>query len=65
MTSLPKDLKYEDALAKIENIVKELEQKEVSIDELIEQVGYAKQLVDFCQVKLAKTEKEIEEIIES
>jgi exodeoxyribonuclease VII small subunit len=64
MTTLPKDMKYEDALAKIEDIVSELEQKEVSIDELIKRVDFAKQLVDFCQDKLIKTEKEIEKIIE-
>jgi exodeoxyribonuclease VII small subunit len=64
MTTIPKDMKYEEALAKIEAIVSELEQKEVSIDELIERVAYAKKLVDFCQEKLAKTEKDIEKIIE-
>jgi len=64
MTTIPKDMKYEDALAKIEDIVGELEQKEVSIDELIKRVDFAKQLVDFCQDKLTKTEKEIEKIIE-
>ena len=64
MTVLSKDMKYEEALAQIENIVSELEKKEVSIDELIKRVDFAKQLVDFCQDKLTKTEKEIEKIIE-
>lgn len=64
MKSIPKDMKYEDALAKIEEIVNELEQKEVSVDELVKRVGFAKELVDFCQDKLTKTEKEIEKIIE-
>lgn len=65
METIPKNMKYEEALAKIEAIVVELEEKEVSIDELIERVDFAKQLVDFCQVKLTKTEKEIEKIIET
>jgi len=64
MTTIPKNMKYEDALAQIEEIVSELEQKEVSIDELIKRVSFAKELVDFCQNKLTKTEKEIEKIIE-
>lgn len=64
MTAIPKDMKYEAALAQIEDIVSELEKKEVSIDELIKRVDFAKQLVDFCQDKLTKTEKEIEKIIE-
>ena len=64
MTAIPKDMKYEDALAKIEDIVNELEKKEVSIDELIKKVDFAKHLVDFCQDKLTQTEKEIEKIIE-
>ena len=64
MTTIPKDMKYEEALAKIEDIVSELEKKEVSIDELIKRVEFAKKLVDFCQLKLTKTEKDIEKIIE-
>jgi exodeoxyribonuclease VII small subunit len=64
MTSIPKDMKYEEALAQIEDIVSELEKKEVSIDELIKRVDFAKQLVEFCQDKLSKAEKEIEKIIE-
>lgn len=64
MTAISKDMTYEDALAKIEEIVSELEQKEVSIDELMQRVEFAKKLVDFCQDKLTKTEKEIEKIIE-
>jgi exodeoxyribonuclease VII small subunit len=64
MTAISKDMTYEEALAKIQDIVGELEQKEVSIDELIKKVDLAKQLVDFCQDKLTKTEKDIEKIIE-
>ncbi len=64
MTVISKDMTYEEALAKIQDIVVELEQKEVSIDELIKKVDMAKQLVDFCQEKLTKTEKDIEKIIE-
>ena len=64
MTAIPKDMKYEEALAKIEDIVGELEKKEVSIDELIKKVDLAKQLVDICQEKITKTEKDIEKIIE-
>ena len=64
MAAISKDMTYEEALAKIQDIVGELEQKEVSIDELIKKVDLAKQLVDFCQDKLTKTEKDIEKIIE-
>ena len=64
MTTIPKDMKYEEALAKIEDIVSELEKKEVSVDELVKRVEFAKKLVDFCQEKLTRKEKEIEKIIE-
>ena len=61
---LEKDLKYEEALERLQKIVSLLEHKEIKIDDLADKVKEAKALVDFCREKLEKTEEEINKIIE-
>lgn len=55
---------YEDALQKLQNIVKQLENREIKIDDLAQTISKAKELVDFCRDKLNKTEEEINKIIQ-
>ena len=62
---LEKDLKYEVALERLQEIVALLERKEIKIDDLSDKVQEAKALVEFCREKLDKTETEINKIIES
>ncbi len=61
---IEKDLKYEVALERLQEIVNLLERKEIKIDNLAEKVKEAKALVDYCREKLEKTEEEINKIIE-
>ena len=61
---LEKDLKYEEALERLQEIVALLERKEIKIDGLADKVKEAKALVEFCRDKLDKTETEINKIIE-
>ncbi len=61
---LEKDLKYEEALERLQEIVALLERKEIKIDDLSDKVKEAKALVEFCREKLDKTETEINKIIE-
>lgn len=61
---LEKDLKYEEALERLQGIVALLERKEIKIDDLADKVKEAKALVEFCRDKLDKTETEINKIIE-
>ena len=61
---LEKDLKYEEALDRLQEIVALLERKEIKIDDLADKVKEAKALVEFCRDKLDKTEVEINKIIE-
>jgi exodeoxyribonuclease VII small subunit len=58
-----KELTYEEALTQLQQIVKDLENREIKIDDLAEKVSKAKELVDFCRDKLSKTEDEINKII--
>ena len=62
--SIPKNLKYEEALKRLQVIVQMLEAKEVKIDELADKVKEAKELVDYCREKLDRTEDEIKKIID-
>ena len=53
---------YEEALIKLETIVRKMENDEYSIDEIAEQLKTAQQLIKFCKDKLSKTEQEIKKI---
>ncbi len=60
---LDPNLKYDEALEQLQHIVRLLERKEITIDELAKKVKEAKLLVDFCRQKLDDTEEEINKII--
>lgn len=60
---LDPNLKYDEALEKLQEIVRLLERKEINIDDLATKVKEAKLLVDFCRQKLDDTEEEINKII--
>ena len=55
-------LKYEEALAQLETIVKKMEANEFDIDELAVQLKEAQRLIKFCKDKLTKMEAEIQKI---
>jgi exodeoxyribonuclease VII small subunit len=55
-------LKYEEALAQLETIVRKMESNEYDIDELAVQLKTAQQLIKFCKDKLTKTEAELQKI---
>jgi len=59
-----KNLKYDEALEMLKEISLKLENKEVSIDDLTDQVKLANQLADHCKSKLKATEDEIKKIIQ-
>lgn len=61
--ALDPKLKYDEALTQLQDIVRMLERKEITIDDLANQVKQAKLLVDFCRKKLDSTEDEINKII--
>jgi len=59
------ELKYDEALNMLREISSKLENKEVSIDDLTDQVKLANMLNAHCKKKLTDTEKEIEKIIDT
>jgi exodeoxyribonuclease VII small subunit len=56
---MSESIKYEEALAQLEAIVRKMENNEYTIDELTVQLKTAQQLIKICREKLAKTEAEL------
>ena len=57
-----KELKYEEALAQLEDIVRKMETNQYDIDEIAAQLKNAQRLIKFCKDKLTKTEAELQKI---
>ncbi|MBE6248099.1 MAG: exodeoxyribonuclease VII small subunit [Prevotella sp.] len=53
------NIKYEEALAQLETIVRKMEANEYDIDEIAVQLKAAQRLIKFCKDKLSKTEAEL------
>lgn len=53
------NIKYEEALAQLETIVRKMEANEYDIDEIAVQLKAAQRLIKFCRDKLSKTEAEL------
>ena len=58
-----KDLKYEEAMATLEQIVARMENNELDLDTMSEELKKAKQLIKLCKDKLTKTDQEIRKIL--
>lgn len=54
---------YADAFDELQTIVAELEQGEISVDELTEKVKRASLLIEVCKTKLNATEEEVHHIL--
>ena len=56
------NMKYEEALAQLETIVRKMEANEFDIDEIAVQLKTAQQLIKICRDKLTKTEEDIKKL---
>ena len=59
---MDENIKYEEALAQLETIVRKMEANEYDINELAAQLKTAQRLIAFCKDKLTKTEAELQKI---
>lgn len=59
---MEQEMKYEEAIKQLEDIVRKMENDAYSIDEIAEQLKTAQRLIQFCKDKLTKTEEEISKI---
>lgn len=60
-----KELKYEEALKQLEDIVAKMENDELDIDTLGQQLKTAQKLVKLCKDKLIKTDEDIRKILDA
>lgn len=61
---MKKEMKYEEAMRRLEEIVDRMESGEMDIDTLGEQLKTARGLVKLCKDKLTKTDEEVRKILE-
>lgn len=54
---------YTEAIAELQEIVSEIEQGEISVDELSQKVKRASLLIAICKNKLATTEEDVNQIL--
>lgn len=54
---------YQQAFEELKTIVAEIEQGEISVDQLSEKVKRATQLIKICKAKLTSTEEDVNKIL--
>ena len=57
---MPEEIKFEDALKKLEKIVETLESGDVGLDESLKKYEEGVRLLRLCTIKLEEAEKKIE-----
>jgi exodeoxyribonuclease VII small subunit len=60
---MPEKIKFNEAVAEIETILKQIENEEMDVDDLSDRVKRAYFLLKMCKEKLHSTEKDIEKIM--
>ena len=58
------NIKYEEAIRQIEDIVERLENDEMDIDSLGTELKKAQKLIKLCKDKLTKTDEEVKKTLE-
>lgn len=61
---MTKGMKYEEAMARLEDIVKRMESGDMDIDSLCQELKTAKELISLCREKLLQTDAQIKEILD-
>ena len=61
---MSKSQTYQQAIDELEAIVNEIENEEISVDELSDKVKRASQLIKLCKTKLTNTEQEVSKVLD-
>ena len=64
MRPMSKEPTYNEAIAEIEEILRQIETGDLDVDELTDKVKRVAYLLDTCKKKLRKTESEIQKVID-
>ncbi len=60
---MSEEIKYTEAFEELQQIVQEIEEGEITVDELAVKVKRAAQLIKICKNKLTTTEEDVNEIL--
>ena len=60
---MSKEIKYTDAFEELQQIVADIEDGEISVDELSVKVKRASELIKVCKAKLTSTEEDVNQIL--
>ena len=60
---MKKELTYEKAMQRLENIVEGFEQNSLELDQLTAQLSEAQELIKFCNYKLQKVETDVKKLL--
>jgi len=63
MNKMEKELNYTVAFEELQNIVADIEEGEISVDELSIKVKRAAELIKICKNKLTSTEEDVNQIL--
>lgn len=58
-------MKYEEAVSRLEEIVKKMENDELDIDQMAQQLKEAQQLIKFCKDRLTKVDADIKAVMDA
>lgn len=58
-----KESSYSDAMARLKELVEEIENEELDVDKLAHRVKEANSLIEFCSNKLQTVSKEVEKLL--
>ncbi|MFA5261611.1 MAG: exodeoxyribonuclease VII small subunit [Candidatus Omnitrophota bacterium] len=60
-----KEIKYNKAIEKLEEIIRRIEQEEIDVDELSVKVKEAVELIELCKSKIEKAECEVRQVVQA
>ena len=60
---MSKEIKYTEAFEELQQIVTDIEDGEISVDELSVKVKRASELIKVCKTKLSSTEEDVNQIL--
>ena len=60
---MKENITYTEAFEQLQNIVKQMENADISVDDLSENIKTATKLIKICKDKLTKTEEEVNRTI--
>ena len=61
---MKEELTYTEAFEQLQTIVKQMEDADISVDDLSENIKKASKLIKICKDKLTKTEQEVNKTID-